>query len=138
MSFYITAAIFPSILALIFSLFIPLDPLLYWLELRSSKVPIKFSDVRHLHFQQLDYKLITQSYIQPYQADIKVPIIALTDHHQNGGNLPRLTSALITAKNSSINLTWETARKIDLIGPEKSTHQLIQSTSPKIIECFTT
>ncbi|QQE13058.1 flotillin-like FloA family protein [Planctomycetota bacterium] len=104
---------------------------------KASGVPVQFSDFLGMAFQRININLITRSYIKLYKADIQVTINQLAEHHQNGGNIMRLTSALIAAKKSNIDLSWETARDIDLIGPDKSANRVIQTTSPEIIECFT-
>lgn len=109
-------------------------PIPLWLSAKLSKVDVGL-------YQLFD--IATFRRISPYEivipaitarfADCPVPIDALVQHKQAGGNVDRVVAALIAANKANIALDWNTATSIDLAGRD-ALQAVKDSVNPKVIK----
>ncbi len=115
---------------LVFFRYVPVG---LWITATASGVPVKIASLVGMRFRRIPPQKIVNAYIQGRKADLDVTTDMLETHYLAKGNVERVINALISAKQAGINLSFETARAIDLAG--RDVLQAVQmSVLPKVIE----
>ncbi len=118
------------VILLVFFHYVPIG---LWITAMASGVPVSISSLIGMGFRRIPPQKIVNAYIQGRKADLDVTTDMLETHYLAKGNVERVINALISAKQAGINLSFETARAIDLAG--RDVLQAVQmSVLPKVIE----
>ena len=105
-----------------------------WFQARLSGAPVSFFDLIGMQFRKVTPRVIVLSRIRAVKAGLDISTNQLETHFLSGGNVPRVTSALIAADRAKIELPWNTACAIDLAG--RDILEAVQtSVNPKVIDC---
>lgn len=105
-----------------------------WLQAMLSGARVGFMDLIGMRFRKVQPQVIVLSRIRAVKAGIDLSTNALETHYLAGGNVPRVTNALIAADRAKIDLPWNTACAIDLAG--RDILEAVQtSVKPKVIDC---
>ncbi|TWT35077.1 SigmaW regulon antibacterial [Thalassoglobus neptunius] len=124
--FCVVGAIFVAILWKYFSL---------WLQGFVSGARIGLFQLFLMSLRNVNPRIIMQCRVMAVQAGIDdIPTQAMEAQHLAGGDVLRLTLALIAANRAGISLDWETAAAIDLAGRDVLEAVRV-SVNPKVIRC---
>ena len=105
-----------------------------WLQAMLSGARVGFLELIGMRFRKVDPKTIVLSRIRAVKAGLELTTNQLETHYLAGGNVPRVTNALIAADRAKIELPWNTACAIDLAG--RDILEAVQtSVKPKVIDC---
>lgn len=104
-----------------------------WINARASGVPVKMMSLIGMRFRRISPQKIVSAYIRGRKAGLEVTTDLLENHYLAGGNVERVVTALISAMQAGIVLSFKTACAIDLAG--RDVLQAVQmSVVPKVIE----
>ena len=118
------------ILAAVVSRYIPFG---LWINARASGVPVKMMSLIGMRFRRISPQKIVSAFIRGRKAGLEVTTDLLENHYLAGGNVERVVTALVSAKQAGIVLSFKTACAIDLAG--RDVLQAVQmSVVPKVIE----
>lgn len=100
---------------LIFLYFVPFN---LWITAIFSGVKIELFELVFMRIRKTPPTLIVQNLIILNKAGISVTATDLETHYLAGGNIEKMTKAMITTKNFGQALTWKEAAAIDLSGKD--------------------
>lgn len=106
-----------------------------WIQAYTTGTGIGLISLMLMSLRKVNPKAIVQCKIMAVQAGLSnVPTAALEAQYLAGGNVQRVTSALIIAHRANVELDWDTAAAIDLAG--RNILEAVQvSVIPKTINC---
>ncbi len=104
-----------------------------WLQALVSGASVGLLNIIFMRFRKVPAKLIVESKIMAIKAGIDISTDDLESHYLAGGNVSRVTQALIAADKANIDLGFNRAVAIDLAG--RDVLEAVQmSVNPKVIE----
>ena len=113
--------------------FLNMVPLGLWISARASGVRVGIGSLIGMRFRRVSPARIVKPMIQATKAGLSINMDKLEAHFLAGGNVERVTNALIAAQRANIPLEFEKACAIDLAG--RDVLQAVQmSVNPKVIE----
>lgn len=128
-SILIVAVLGLVVLAVIFS-FIPLG---LWISAMSAGVRVGIMNLVGMRLRRVPPHRIVEPMIKGTKAGLTLVLDKLEAHYMAGGNVDRVTNALIAAQRAGIPLEFERAAAIDLAG--RDVLQAVQmSVNPRVIE----
>lgn len=106
-----------------------------WLRAFVTRARISPLTLVFMSLRKVNPNVIVDAKISAVQAAIpEISTAALEAHYLAGGNVQRVTRALIAASRARIDLDWDTAAAIDLAG--RNVLEAVQtSVDPKVIDC---
>lgn len=121
--------------ALIAVLYLLSGYLSLWVQAYVTGTDIGLLSLFLMSLRGVDPKIVVQSKVMAVQAGLpKLSTSAIEAHALAGGNVHRVTLALIAADRASMLLDWDTASAIDLAG--RDVLEAVQaSVIPKVIHC---
>lgn len=116
-------------------LFIASQYFLIWLQALFTGTHIRMLDLVLMSLRKVDPKTVVQCKVMAVQAGLSdVTTAGIEAQMLAGGNVMRITLALIAAHRAAIPLDWNTAAVIDLAG--RDILEAVQlSVNPKVIDC---
>jgi uncharacterized protein YqfA (UPF0365 family) len=126
--------VFVGIGLVLILVFILLRFLKLWIQAYFSKADISIFSLVGMWLRKVDAGVIVNTKIMAVQAGLKADTTALEALYLAGGNVARVTKAMIAADRAGIPLDFKTASGIDLAG--RDVLEAIQtSVNPKVIDC---
>ena len=107
-----------------------------WFQAYWSKAPVTFLELLGMSLRKVNARTIVQAQIMATQAGLGDDITPrrLEAHSLAGGDVPRVTRALIAAQRADLDLDFDRACAIDLAG--RDVLDAVQtSVNPKVIDC---
>jgi len=106
-----------------------------WLQAYVSSTRISLLSLVMMTLRHVDPRLVVRCKVMAVQAGISdIPTNAIEAQLLAGGNLERVTLALIAANRAGIELDWNTATAIDLAGRDILDAVRV-SVNPRVIDC---
>ena len=126
----VTVALVAGMLLLVVSRYFSL-----WLQAYVSSTRISLLALIMMTLRNVDPRLIVRCKVMAVQAGITdIPTDAIEAQFLAGGNIERVTLALIAANRAGIELDWNTAAAIDLAG-RNVLDAVKLSVNPRVINC---
>jgi uncharacterized protein YqfA (UPF0365 family) len=91
-------------------------------------------DLVGMKLRNVDYGMIVRQKIALVQAGVRVTTEDLESHFLARGNVPKTSTAVISAHKAGFDLPWKTAAAIDLAGRD-ILDAVRTSVNPKVIDC---
>lgn len=109
--------------------------LLLWLQAYASGTRIRLLSLFLMTLRKVNPKVIVQCKVMSVQAGLaNIPTKLFESQYLAGGDVKKITLALIVAHRAGIDLDWDTAAAIDLAG--RDIVDAVQvSVNPKVIDC---
>lgn len=106
-----------------------------WLQAFFAGARVPVLTMVQMSLRKVDPAVIVKSKIMMTQAEsAPIDIETIESHYLAGGNVHRVTLAMIAANRAGIDLLWDTATAIDLAG--RDVFEAVQvSVNPKVINC---
>ena len=107
-----------------------------WFQAYWSKAHVSFASLLGMSLRKVNARTIVQARIMATQAGLGPDITPrrLEAHYLAGGDVPRVTRALIAAQRADLDLDFDRACAIDLAG--RDVLDAVQtSVNPKVIDC---
>ncbi|HRA87287.1 MAG TPA: flotillin-like protein FloA [Planctomycetaceae bacterium] len=106
-----------------------------WLQASLTGTDIGFLSLISMSLSKVDPQLIVRCQVMAVQAGLdNIPTAAMEAQYLAGGNVLRVTLALIVAHRAGIELDWDTAAAVDLAGRDVLEAVRV-SVNPKVIIC---
>ncbi|MHC4877462.1 MAG: flotillin-like FloA family protein [Planctomycetota bacterium] len=106
-----------------------------WLQAYVSGTRISLFALIMMTLRNVDPRLVVRCKVMMVQAGVpEIPINAIEAQFLAGGDIQRVTLALIAANRARINLNWNTATAIDLAGRDILDAVKV-SVNPRVINC---
>lgn len=105
-----------------------------WLQAYFCETRISFIDLMMMSLRKTNPKAIVQCKVMAVQSGLALKASAIEAHFLAGGDVHRVTLALIAANRADICLDWDTAASIDLAGRDIMDAVRV-SVTPKVIDC---
>jgi uncharacterized protein YqfA (UPF0365 family) len=116
-----------------FFFFLYLIPLGLWMSALLSGVRVSLLQLILMRWRKVPPGVIVHALITATKAGLKLLRNDLEAHYLAGGNVPRVTNALISADKANIELDFKAATAIDLAG--RDVFEAVQmSVNPKVID----
>ncbi len=112
---------------------ISLFPFMTYMNCISANVPISAVQLIAMRLRNVPTNLIIESYVRVHKAGIPLGLDRLEVHFLSGGEIHKVVQALISAKNSKIDLDFERAAAIDLAGRDVE-DAVKMSVHPRVIK----
>ena len=122
-----------TVIVLAVLLIIYLIPVRHWIAAMFSGVPIGIFALIGMRLRRVPPTEIIDALIQARKAGIDVRADVLEAHYLAGGNVARVTAALVAADKANMNLSVQRATAIDLAGRDVL-EAVKMSVNPKVIE----
>jgi uncharacterized protein YqfA (UPF0365 family) len=107
-----------------------------WFQAYWSKARVSFASLLGMSLRKVNARTIVQARIMATQAGLGPDVTSrrLEAHYLAGGDVPRVTRALIAAQRADLDLDFDRACAIDLAG--RDVLDAVQtSVTPKVIDC---
>lgn len=119
----------------IFLYFLPVG---LWITARFSGVDLKLIELLFMRIRRVPPRVIVNSMIVAHKAGLKVSTVNLETHQIAGGNVDAVVKAMMMAKMSNIDLTFEQIARRDLAGDDviEMVKELKESANLKNINTF--
>ncbi len=115
-------------------IFLHFVPLGLWIMSLAAGVHVSIFQLIKMRLRKIPPQTIVNALINVRKAGIELTTDLLETHYMAGGNVIRVSNALIAADKASIALTWQRATAIDLAG--RDVLEAVQtSVNPKVIDC---
>jgi uncharacterized protein YqfA (UPF0365 family) len=107
-----------------------------WFQAYWSKARVSFVELLGMSLRKVNARTIVQAHIMATQAGLGPDITSrrLEAHYLAGGDVPRVTRALIAAQRADLDLDFDRACAIDLAGRDML-DAVQTSVNPKVIDC---
>ncbi len=89
-----------------------------WLQAKLSNADVSVVELIGMVLRKVNARTIVFGRIVAVQAGIPVSTQQLEVHYLSGGSVPNVVKALIKAKRTNVDLSFETAAAIDLAGED--------------------
>lgn len=119
--------------ALFLMLVTAIIPLGSWFTAAVSGAYVSIGKLTGMKLRRVKYKIIVDAFIKSKKAGLEISIDDLETHYMAGGNVISVVDSLISAHSANINLTFASARAIDLAGRDVF-NAVKMSVNPKVIE----
>ncbi len=113
---YIVGIVFGLIFLGAVILFCVLVPVKEYFKCLFSKCHVGAVTLRAMKMRNLPCSLITEWYIYSRHTGLNISIKDLEGHYGSGGNLQNVVSGLVYAQNASVDLSFDSAKTLDLEG----------------------
>ena len=114
----LTLALIFGIAIIFLFIFLYFVPVNLWITAIFSGVRIELFELVFMRIRKTPPSLIINNLILMNKAGISITTAELETHYLAGGNVEKMTRAMISAKNSGQDLTWKEAAAIDLSGKD--------------------
>jgi uncharacterized protein YqfA (UPF0365 family) len=108
-------------------------PLGLWIRTLAAGVPLSIGALIRMRVIGVPAGLIVANLVRARKAGLNLTVDQLQSHVLSGGNVERVTLAMIAAQRAQIPLEWQRAAAIDLAGRDVL-EALQTSVTPKVIE----
>lgn len=133
---WVNFSILFAIIAVFVTIFSLIFPVLLWIKTVTSKCRVSLWKLYAIKLRKSDPKNLVEAYINCSKSGIDLTIDELEAHFVAGGDVIKLTDALIMAKSAKVLLTVDLAKSIDLSG--NNVVEAVKNTiSPKVVETST-
>jgi uncharacterized protein YqfA (UPF0365 family) len=122
-----------SVVALFLVIVTGIFPMGTWFTAAVSGAYVSVGKLIGMKLRRIRYKIIIDAFIKSKKAGLDINIEDLETHYMAGGNVIKVVDALISAHSANINLTFSSARAIDLAGRDVF-NAVKMSVNPKVIE----
>ena len=108
-------------------------PIGLWIRTLAAGVPLGFVSLIRMRLIGIPPGVIVTNYVRARKAGLDLTVAQMQSHYLAGGNVEKVTLALIAAQRAQVPLDWQRAAAIDLAG--RDPYEAMQtSVSPKVIE----
>ena len=114
-------------------LFLYYFPLGLWIRTIAAGVPLSIGSLIRMRIIGVPAGLIVENLVRARKAGLNLTVDQLQSHVLAGGNIQKVTLAMIAAQRAQIPLDWQRAAAIDLAG-RNVVEALQTSVTPKVIE----
>lgn len=122
-----------AVVAILVGVFLRFVPLGLWISALASGVKVSMGTLIGMRIRRIEPRKLVDPLIKANKAGLDVTIGKLETHYLAGGNVDRVTNALIAAQRADIEISFEKACAIDLAG--RDVFEAVQmSVTPKVIE----
>jgi uncharacterized protein YqfA (UPF0365 family) len=123
------------VFAIIVGIFIVLYlvPLGLWFRTLAAGVPLSMASLIRMRIIRLPLNTIVSNLVRARKAGLDITVDQLQSHVLAGGNIDRVTLAMIAAQRAQIPLEWQRAAAIDLAGRDVL-EALQTSVNPRVLE----
>jgi len=130
--FFVTTAVFFAVIVGLF-LFLYYFPLGLWIRTIAAGVPLSMAALIRMRLIGIQPGVIVTNLVRSRKAGLDLTVDQMQSHYLAGGNVEKVTLAMIAAQRAEIPLTWQRASAIDLAGRDVL-DALVTSVNPKVIE----
>jgi uncharacterized protein YqfA (UPF0365 family) len=114
-------------------LFLYYFPLGLWIRTVAAGVPLSMMSLIRMRLIGIQPGVIVTNLVRARKAGLDLTVDQMQSHYLAGGNVEKVTLAMIAAQRAEIPLTWQRASAIDLAGRDVL-DALVTSVNPKVIE----
>ena len=129
----ITGFIILGLIVAFLAVFFSFVPFGLWISAVAAHVKVTMPDLIGMRLRRVPPSKIVFPLIKAVKGGIKVSVNQLEAHYLAGGNVDRVTDALIAANMADMNLPFERAAAIDLAGRDVL-EAVKMSVTPRVIE----
>lgn len=130
---YISLIVIIFLILVVFIVFFSVVPIGLWISARASGVKVSIGSLVGMRLRRIVPARLVNPLIKATKAGLDVSLNKMEAHYLAGGNIDRVTNALIAAQRANIPLEFEQACAIDLAG--RDVLQAVQmSVNPHVIE----
>jgi uncharacterized protein YqfA (UPF0365 family) len=108
-------------------------PLGLWIRTVAAGVPLSMMALIRMRLIGIQPGVIVTNLVRARKAGLDLTVDQMQSHYLAGGNVEKVTLAMIAAQRAEIPLTWQRASAIDLAGRDVL-DALVTSVNPKVIE----
>jgi uncharacterized protein YqfA (UPF0365 family) len=117
----------------LFFTFLYYFPIGLWIRTIAAGVPIGIVSLVRMRLIGIPPSVIVTNYVRACKAGLDLSLAQMQSHYLAGGNVEKVTLALIAAQRAQVPLDWQRAAAIDLAG--RDPYEAMQtSVNPKVIE----
>jgi uncharacterized protein YqfA (UPF0365 family) len=116
-----------------FMIFMYYFPLGLWIRTIAAGVPLSMFALIRMRLIGIQPGVIVMNLVRSRKAGLSLTVDQMQSHYLAGGNVEKVTLALITAQRAEIPLEWQRAAAIDLAGRDVL-EALQTSVNPRVIE----
>jgi uncharacterized protein YqfA (UPF0365 family) len=131
--FTIFALVVLAAILLVIFLLLYYFPLGLWIRTLAAGVPLSIGALIRMRVIGVPAGVIVANLVRSRKAGLNLTVDQLQSHVLSGGNVERVTLAMIAAQRAQIPLEWQRAAAIDLAGRDVL-EALQTSVTPKVIE----
>lgn len=121
------------VLIIAFFMFLYYFPVGMWVRTIAAGVPLGIISLVRMRLIGIPPSLIVSNYVRARKAGLNLTVDQMQSHYLAGGNVDKVTLAMIAAQRAEIPLEWQRAAAIDLAGRDVL-EALQTSVNPKVIE----
>jgi uncharacterized protein YqfA (UPF0365 family) len=125
---FLLAAIIVGVLIVLY-----LVPVGLWFRTIAAGVPLSMMSLIRMRIIRLPLNIIVSNLVRARKAGLDITVDQLQSHVLAGGNIDRVTLAMIAAQRAQIPLEWQRAAAIDLAGRDVL-EALQTSVNPRVLE----
>ncbi len=129
----IGAGIIFVIAVILFFVFLYYFPIGLWIRTVAAGVPIGIVSLIRMRLIGIPPGVVVSNLVRARKAGLMLTIDQMQSHYLAGGNVDKVTLAMIAAQRAQIPLEWQRAAAIDLAGRDVL-EALQTSVNPKVIE----
>jgi uncharacterized protein YqfA (UPF0365 family) len=130
-TFTVSLIIFALIIG--FFMFLYYFPLGMWIRTIAAGVPLSMISLIRMRLIGIQPSVIVTNLVRARKAGLNLTVDQMQSHYLAGGNVEKVTLAMIAAQRAEIPLEWQRASAIDLAGRDVL-EALVTSVNPKVIE----
>jgi uncharacterized protein YqfA (UPF0365 family) len=130
-TFIVAIVFFAAIVGLF--MFLYYFPLGLWIRTVAAGVPLSMMALIRMRLIGIQPGVIVTNLVRARKAGLDLTVDQMQSHYLAGGNVEKVTLAMIAAQRAEIPLTWQRASAIDLAGRDVL-DALVTSVNPKVIE----
>jgi uncharacterized protein YqfA (UPF0365 family) len=129
----VSASILTIIVVIAFFAFMYYFPIGMWIRTIAAGVPLGIISLVRMRLIGIPPGVIVSNYVRARKAGLNLTVDQMQSHYLAGGNVDKVTLAMIAAQRAEIPLEWQRAAAIDLAG--RDVLEAVQtSVNPKVIE----
>jgi uncharacterized protein YqfA (UPF0365 family) len=125
--------VFFFIVIVLFFMFLYYFPIGLWIRTIAAGVPLSIISLVRMRLIGIAPGIIVTNYVRARKAGLMITVDQLQSHYLAGGNVDKVTLAMIAAQRAQIPLDFQRAAAIDLAGRDV-VEALQTSVNPKVIE----
>ncbi|HEX4013594.1 MAG TPA: flotillin-like protein FloA [Candidatus Cybelea sp.] len=129
----VSGVIIILILLFVFFAFLYYFPIGLWIRTIAAGVPLGIIALVRMRLIGIPPGVIVTNYVRARKAGLNLTVDQMQSHYLAGGNVEKVTLAMIAAQRAQIPLEWQRAAAIDLAGRDVL-EALQTSVNPKVIE----
>ena len=130
--FFVSTVVLVAVIVGLF-LFLYYFPLGLWIRTIAAGVPLSMAALIRMRLIGIQPGVIVTNLVRSRKAGLDLTVDQMQSHYLAGGNVEKVTLAMIAAQRAEIPLTWQRASAIDLAGRDVL-DALVTSVNPKVIE----